>query len=122
MVRRAEALGYEAPVSGKEIVWEYTDAVHPSVAQRLENGNTLIADTGEGSKRVIEVTLDKEIVWEYPVATYSARRLPNGNTLIAGPFGEPASITEVSPDKEIVWQYTGDFIPGGGIVCQTETR
>jgi Zn/Cd-binding protein ZinT len=119
MVRRAEALGYEAPVSGKEMVWEYTDVVYPVVVERLENGNTLIVDAAKESKRAIEVTRDKEIVWEYPAMTFCARRLPNGNTLIAGPFpkeyGEvvSASVTEVTPDGEIAWQYTGDFIPAG---------
>jgi hypothetical protein len=108
MVRHAEALGYEAPESGKEIIWKY-DAGAVFV-QRLENGNTLIT----GDKRVIEVTPDKEIVWEYPAVTYSARRLPNGNTLIAGDFGRPiANVTEVTPDKTILWQYRGDFIPSG---------
>ena len=108
MVRHAEALGYERPESGKEILWEY-DAGAVFV-QHLENGNTLIT----GDKRVIEVTPDKEIVWEYPAVTFSARRLPNGNTLIAGDFGRPtANVTEVTPDKTILWQYRGDFIPSG---------
>ncbi|NQE04311.1 hypothetical protein C5S32_00435 [ANME-1 cluster archaeon GoMg1] len=115
MVRRAEALGYEAPESGKEIVWEYTDVSYPVCVQRLPNGNTLIVDTAGGeNNRAIEVTPDKEIVWEYPTLTFSARRLPKGNTLIAGPFGRPtANVTEVTLDKEIVWQYSGDFIPSG---------
>jgi hypothetical protein len=65
------------PVSLK-IIWQYTPAeaglVHPtdsnrfyspfiSSAQRLPNGNTLIAEGSGG--RIIEVTADHRIVWEY---------------------------------------------------------
>ncbi|MCG8638460.1 MAG: aryl-sulfate sulfotransferase [Desulfobacterales bacterium] len=65
------------PVSLK-IVWQYTPVeagyLHPvdanrfyspfiSSAQRLPNGNTLITEGSGG--RIIEVTKDHEIVWEY---------------------------------------------------------
>ena len=63
-----------------EVVWEYKDRIglYPlplsgenhrffsffiSSAQRLPNGNTLITEGATG--RIIEVTKDKEIVWEY---------------------------------------------------------
>ena len=62
-----------------DIVWEYSKkngSIFPqdgedqrffsyilSSAQRLPNGNTLIADGNKG--RVFEVTAEKEIVWEY---------------------------------------------------------
>lgn len=62
-----------------EVVWEYknptefTDAddnlnrrfysTFMCGAQRLENGNTLITETGK--ERVFEVTREGEIVWEY---------------------------------------------------------
>ncbi len=62
---------------------------NPNSAERLANGNTLIAD--EGGNRVIEVKTDGTIVWQYPTtvnpATLSgpafASRLANGNTLIS---------------------------------------
>jgi hypothetical protein len=90
-----------------EIVWEYTGVVYPTDSQRLENGNTLICD--KGNKRVIEVTPDKEIVWEYMgggqelTALYGVRALDNGNVLIAdqGNMQDPTSrarIIEVTPD------------------------
>lgn len=86
------------PVTLK-VVWEYSN-VNPdapmavtaykfysgfeSSAQRLPNGNTLIAESAGG--RIIEVTVDMEIVWEYvnpywskPVnlnKVYRAYRLP----------------------------------------------
>jgi hypothetical protein len=62
----------------KEIVWEYSPntsnnpgqgfghklySVNVSSAQRLPNGNTLITEGAQG--RIIEVTTDYEIVWEY---------------------------------------------------------
>jgi hypothetical protein len=53
-----------------EIVWSYTgDAEHPlysnlrSDQERLSNGNTLITESDGG--RLLEVTRDGEIVWEY---------------------------------------------------------
>jgi hypothetical protein len=61
-----------------EIVWEYSARTagfqpfmedskfyshYASGAQRLPNGNTLIADTAYG--RMVEVTRESEIVWEY---------------------------------------------------------
>ena len=65
-----------------EVVWEYNNPVpftdsdeklnrklystFMSGAQRLENGNTLITETGRG--RVFEVTREGEIVWEYIAA------------------------------------------------------
>lgn len=90
-------------------------------AQRLENGNILIADTG--NRRVIEVTPDKEIVWEYsgeeskPLGLSGVRRLANGNILIPScAFSEDGVpfVIEVTPDKEIVWEYTEVIAPSLG--------
>jgi hypothetical protein len=67
----------------KDIVWEYSPARNMnerqfgyrefspfiSSAQRLPNGNTMITEGSEG--RVIEVTRDLEIVWEY-ISPYMA--------------------------------------------------
>jgi len=54
----------------KEIVWEY-HSLHPTpfftswggAAQRLQNGNTLVTESGDG--RVFEITRDGQIVWEF---------------------------------------------------------
>jgi hypothetical protein len=61
-----------------EIVWEYkVDPPHTfyshfiSGAQRLPNGNTLICEGAWG--RFFEVTMDKEIVWEYIHPFHSLR-------------------------------------------------
>lgn len=55
------------PPSG-EIVWKYENpanffSAYRSGAQRLPNGNTLIAESDAG--RILEVTTDGEIVWDY---------------------------------------------------------
>jgi hypothetical protein len=75
-----------------EIVWEYGAESGPerffsylvSGAQRLPNGNTLITIGLEG--RIIEVTPERQVVWEYvhePLATelslrwlYRSYRIP----------------------------------------------
>jgi hypothetical protein len=108
----------------KEIVWEYTEVLRPSLGQRLENGNTLMTDMA--NPRVIEVTPDKEIVWEYSgeelACPYVAQRLKNGNTLIGDQFQKGVQIgssyrgqrvIEVTPDKEIVWKYYTFTNPAG---------
>jgi len=78
VMRRAYSRVLEFNPLTKEIIWEYApnimskpdqkfgfDLYSPfiSSAQRLPNGNTLITEGSDG--RVIEVTRDHEIVWEY---------------------------------------------------------
>jgi len=55
------------PISGKE-TWRYEDRAnfyspYRSGAQRLPNGNTLVAESDAG--RIFETTPDRQIVWEY---------------------------------------------------------
>lgn len=88
----------------------------PWWAERLSNGNTLITD-GAGGNRVIEVSREGTITWQYGVTgesstgpyrlvlPTSAERLANGNTLIADSGGN--RVIEVNPAKTIVWTYTG---------------
>ncbi|MGH8168001.1 MAG: arylsulfotransferase family protein, partial [Woeseiaceae bacterium] len=52
------------------LVWQYTGTAESplqsdirSYTQRLPNGNTLITESNGG--RILEVTPDQEIVWEY---------------------------------------------------------
>jgi len=68
------------PLTG-ETVWTYEGEPRESFfsrtrgsAQRLENGNTLICESEKG--RVIEVTPDRQVVWEYwnPIEDGSRRR------------------------------------------------
>jgi hypothetical protein len=105
----------EVDSSGK-VVWEYTGVENAGDAQRLANGNTLISCGTQ--KRVIEVTRDKKIAWEFGAAdapelnitwVSSIQRLKNGNLLVGnflrGQEGRGAHAFEVTRDKKIVWKY-----------------
>lgn len=97
-------------------VWEYGGIENVFEAVRLENGNTLI---GCGTqKRVIEVTPDKQVVWEFKAddapelnLTWitSLQVLPNGNYVIAnflrGSEGKGVHAFEVTKDKKVVWTF-----------------
>ncbi len=108
-----------------KIVWQYgTTGVSgcgdnqlnsPNSAELLANGHILIAD--ENNNRVIEVTRDKKIVWNYGSCTSSelsgaafASRLPNGHTLITDSNNH--RILGVTPDKFIAFDYDTASQPG----------
>jgi hypothetical protein len=103
--------------AGKE-VWSNTPGAATWSAERLENGNTLIA----GAKLVREVHPTGATIWEFTSADVPdylfnsmqiAKRLPNGNTLIntwfnqwdgpVNPATAPVQALEVTPDKRVVW-------------------
>jgi acetyl esterase/lipase len=91
-----------------KVVWSYSDGLeHPLAAQRLPNGNTLIADARLG--KVIEVTPDKRIAWKYEspdlanMRSRNARRTPQDTTLIAVEMA--STIIEVNRDGKIIWQW-----------------
>ena len=101
----------------KEVVWRYQ--LHASngeisTAQRLDNGNTLIA-TGNGHS-VIEVSPDKEVVWHLAQDDLEGIRLawvttlqvlPNGNYVIGNCHAGPDNpqVIEVTRDKKVVWTF-----------------
>lgn len=98
----------EVSPEGKS-VWVYY-GIQANSATRLDNGNTLVADSGAPGApnvpRVVELTPEGKKAWEYvlPSLAYAPRyaeRLSNGNTLVVLPF----EIREVSPNQKIVWQY-----------------
>jgi hypothetical protein len=113
----AEAVVREYDRDGKS-VWEYPQVTNVFEALRLSNGNTLI---GCGTdKRVVEVTPDKQIVWEMTAADVpelnlswitSLQVLKNGNIVVAnflrGQEGKGAHAFEVTHDKmkKVVWKY-----------------
>lgn len=83
-------------------------------AQRLENGNTVIADNGKHA--VFEINPKGEEVWRFDVPNNNqrpqptmrqVRRLANGNTLICASTED--EVWEVSPEKKIVWRYKIPF-------------
>ncbi len=101
---------------GKKVVGEIGKPVVESAesAQRLKNGNTLIADNGK--MRVIEVNDKDEIVWTFDVPNNNkrqtptmrqVRRLDNGNTLICASTED--EVIEVSPEKKVVWRFALPF-------------
>lgn len=96
------------PASNNEVLWYYKiGAVHD--LHLLENGNIL---TQDGWTRVIELDLEKNIVWEYDatktnrapddgkIEIHAYQRLENGNTMIVE--SGAGRILEVTPEKEIV--------------------
>lgn len=114
-----------------EIIWQYGDSkdtkmfgksllplvnkstytlFYPTFSQRLENGNTLIADSG--NKRLIEVTPDKKIAWQYPPKKSERKetgfsganfchRINNGNIIYC--FDK---IYEINQSGDIHWHYS----------------
>lgn len=86
----------------KKTVWEYKTESWPNDAYRLESGNTLIG--GKGG--VIEVSPDKEIVWEYanpdPGTIVVSKETPNGNILIGWTNG---LARVVSRKQKVVWEH-----------------
>ena len=92
------------------IVWEYHSpgAWDCRAAERLANGNTLVAEIDyynyANRGRVIEIEPDGTVVWEISGLNLpmDVERLANGNTLIPCQHGN--RVIEVAPDKSIVWE------------------
>lgn len=89
----------------------------PLSAERLRNGNTLIAE-GD-NQRVVEVSPGGEVVWSFraydlnaPFYPVQVHRLDNGNTLIVDWASH--RVIEISRKKELVWQYGRTGISGSG--------
>ncbi|MBF4509640.1 MAG: hypothetical protein ISP10_04055 [Aeromicrobium sp.] len=92
----------------------------PKYAQRLANGNTLIAD--EGAHRVLEVTPAKAVAWTYGVpgvagaeAGYldtpaAAERAADGSTIITD--GGNDRVVRVGTGGDIVWQFSATNLLG----------
>ena len=94
----------EVDPNGK-IVWQLKPARHGiPQAIRLDNGNTLVAETG-GNLIVAEISPDGKRVWEYVVDTQnsldSIQSLQNGNVLISI-IGSAIEVDKVT--REIVWR------------------
>jgi hypothetical protein len=100
----------------KQVVWKVgrPTVMNAESAQRLPNGNTVIADNGP--MKVLEIDKDMKVVWEFQVPNENkrktttmrqVRRLDNGNTLISASTED--KVIEVSPDKKIVWTYNVPF-------------
>ncbi len=90
----------EVDHAGK-VHWEIKGLNNPMTAQRLENGNTLVAERGGG--RVVEWDRGGKIAWQHPglLGPRSAERLSNGHTLIVL---QDRSVREVDRQGKIIWQ------------------
>lgn len=106
----------------KQVVWQYGTGTmgagpgqlnNPNSAELLENGHVLIAD--ENNNRVIEVTVEKQIVHTFTGSgsvsgAAFASRLPDGNTLITDSNNN--RVIEVNPADVIVWKYVTNLQKG----------
>ena len=117
----------------KEIVWQYkpkptSDAVKKievHAAQRLADGNTLVAETG--NLRLVEVDAKGAIVKTIPLTvekphphrdTRMARKIASGNYLVC--HEGDGVVREYNPSGKVVWSYTLDLAgrpraPGHGV-------
>lgn len=106
----------------KQIVWQhtskakdpYTGAVEIHGFQRLKNGLTMIAETG--NRRIIEVDKADSIVHEIPLTvdhpsshrdTRMARKLDNGHYLVC--HEGDGVVREYDETGKVVWKYVMDL-------------
>ena len=99
----------------RSVLWSYVFREHfPDKpvrqihhANRLENGNILVAGTSNNGK-IMEINQKKEVVWQFQhddlTWPRNAHRLSNGNTLIAHKHG----IWEVTRQGKITWKYQSE--------------
>ena len=107
----------------KKVVWEYTSKpkegysgpVEVHAFQRLKNGLTMIAETG--NLRIIEVDKDGKIVHETPITvdhpnshrdTRRVRKLDNGHYLAC--HEGDGMVREYDPTGKVVWSYKLDLV------------
>ena len=84
-------LGYVQPM-----IADHFYSCYISSAQRLPNGNTLITEGADG--RLLEVTVDHEIVWEYH-SPYFGEQLAN---MVYRSYRYPYSyVPQIEPPKEV---------------------
>jgi len=117
----------------KKEVWKYESQpkagykgrIEVHAFQRLANGRTMIAESGNG--RIIEVDQNGKIVFELPLKidnphphrdTRMVRKLANGNYLVC--HEGDGKIREYDPSGKVVWKYDLDLggrpeAPGHGV-------
>ena len=110
-----------------KVIWDYLINTRVYGAIRLKNGNTLIA-SGSGNS-VVEVTPDKEVVWEIkgkvPGTNIELKWMTclqeteSGNFIVgnchAGP--ENPQIFEITRGKKVVWEFNEFDLVGNGLAC-----
>jgi outer membrane protein assembly factor BamB len=108
--------------SEKKVVWKYeakpkagyTGRVEVHAFQRLDNGLTMVAESG--NRRIVEVDRDGKIVREVPLTvnrpdphrdTRLARKLANGHYLVC--HEGDGVVREYDANGKAVWSYTLDL-------------
>lgn len=98
----SRSIVYEYALPSRDVIWQYDGGENPALqiysptcgtVFRLPNGNTLITATDSG--RAIEVTPDKEIVWEF----YNPHRAGENDELIAALF----HMYRLPADMDLSW-------------------
>ncbi|HEY2784657.1 MAG TPA: PQQ-binding-like beta-propeller repeat protein [Fimbriiglobus sp.] len=106
----------------KEIVWKYEAKPKPGYKgrveihafQRLADGNTMIAESGNA--RIVEVDKDAKIVKVVPLTvknpsshsdTRMVRKLDSGNYLVC--HEHDGCVREYDPTGKVVWEYALDL-------------
>lgn len=101
----------------KKVVWRHVSkptegkkGIEIHAFQRLENGNTMVAESGNA--RIIEVDKDDKIVKEFPLvverpSTHSdtrlVRKLDNGHYLVC--HENDGAVREYDENGKVVWTY-----------------
>ena len=90
---------FQRTESGWEQSWEYNQGLNwPRDADRLPNGNTLIADSRDNE--VLEVDRSGQVVWRASVPlSYEAERFGSGPESEGGPSAERAGLQSVSGES-----------------------
>ncbi|WP_273565305.1 hypothetical protein [Maribacter halichondriae] len=114
--------------SKKEIIFSYKraeESMELGTAVRLENGNTMITESGT-EPRIVEVDTKGEVVKSIPLVpktdnihmqTRMARKLENGNYLV--PHLLAFAVKEYTPEGKIVNSFSTDFEDFGGREAKT---
>ena len=106
----------------KEIVWQYTakpkegykGRVEVHSFQRLADGNTMVAESG--NRRIVEVDEKGKVVKVVPLMvkkpdphrdTRMVRKLENGNYLVCQEWD--GCVREYDPNGKVVWEYALDL-------------
>ena len=106
----------------KEVVWKYeakpkegyAGRVEVHAFQRLDNGDTMVAESG--NKRIVEVNKDGKVVKEVPLTVHKpdphrdtrmVRKLATGNYLVC--HEGDGCVREYDAAGKVAWEYTLDL-------------
>ena len=114
--------------SNKEVVFQYfraEESMELGTAIRLQNGNTMITESG-AKPRIVEVNSEGKVTKSVPIEpetdnvhmqTRMARKLKNGNYLV--PHLLAFAVKEYNSNGEIIHTFSTDFEDFGGRKAKT---